>query len=362
MSFVYKEDIFNNAKLNSQALNSIADLIRVLNANNEVIFVNKAMDEALNCEVGKFGDFTISSDITRRTIETAEIIQREELLCGNYFSVKCSPIFGEYGEIVGAVEVFRNITMQKSLQKEIVDKNKELTEEMISAQKIQNSLLPERGFFNNISVDYFYKPSNILSGDMFDIFKINEDNIGIYMADSVGHGFAASMITMFIRIIIRNISSYKLLSPSKTLSEVAKKFATLNLDIELYFTCFYGVYNKKLSKFTFSNAGHFPAPILFQEDGEIELESSGYPITRYFKNVKYEDNSVKIDNFDKILLMTDGVVDAQNKRKKNYGSDQVLNIIRDNSIDELKILEDDIDNFIKGKQKDDMTALLLKVW
>ncbi|RVU54610.1 SpoIIE family protein phosphatase [Anaerosphaera multitolerans] len=366
MSFVYEEYLLSDINLNFQVLNGIADLVRVLNSNNEVVFVNKAMEKTLGCEEDnincKFGNRVLDSRITKRTIETAEIIQREERIDDNFFSVKCSPIFGSRGEIIGAVEVFRNITMEKKLQNEIVEKNKEMTIEMIRAQKIQNSLLPEKGFFNNISVDYIYRPSSELSGDMFDIFKINDDNIGIYIADAVGHGFASSMITMFIRIILGNIPNYKLLSPSKTLSDVAKRFAMLNLDIEIYFTCFYGVYNQRTSKFIFSNAGHFPSPMLIRNDGEVlELDSRGFPITRFFKNVKYEDKFVRINTFDKILLMTDGVVEARNKYNESFG-ERALEIVRKNPIDELRELEMGLNKFIKGKQKDDITALLLKVW
>lgn len=360
------KDYYEKNKLNYQILNGIADLVRVLDTSNTVVFVNRAMEETLGydtktltCDINQS---VLKSDITRRTLETGEIIQREENLDGQSFSVKCSPILGAHGEIVGAVEVFRNTTYEKKLQQEIIDKNKSMTVEMRQASKIQQSLLPEKGFLDNLELDYMFKPSNMLSGDMFDLFKINNDNIGVYVADAVGHGFASSMVTMFIRLLIRNLSASKLLKPSKTLSEVNKRFALLNLDIEIYFTFFYGVYNKKTGKFTFSNAGHFPSPMLYDGENLINLETSGFPISRFFTGVEYDDYYINLNCSDKILFMTDGITEAENRKKVPFGTDKVGEILKDNSVDELKIINSELDSYVWADQKDDMTALLVKIW
>lgn len=366
MNSNYREYIFSKSKLNFQILDAIVDLVRIINDKNEVIYVNKAMkdvlghdDEKYLCEIDQS---ILNPYITKRTLETGEVIQREEMIGENQFSVKCSPIIGSEGEILGVVEVFRNISTETRLLNEIMDKNKSMTIEMNQAQKIQNTLLPEKGFLENINVNYFYKPSNKLSGDMFDVFKINEDNYAVYIADSVGHGFAASMVTMFIRFVMRTLTKNTLLTPSKTIKELWTRFCTLNLDIELYFTFFYGVYNRKSSKFIFSNAGHYPSPI-FVSDGEVkELEISGYPISRIFSEVEYEDYEVELKVSDKLLFMTDGLVDTRNVNKEEYGIERVKSILSKNQIDELKTLRDSVYKFMWQEQKDDITALLLKVW
>lgn len=357
---------YDKNNLNFQILNGIADLVRVLDSYNRVIFVNRAMEETLGydtktltCDINQS---VLKSDITRRTLETGEIIQREENIEGQSFSVKCSPIIGAKGEILGAVEVFRNTTYEKRLQQEIIDKNKSMTVEMMQASKIQKSLLPEKGFLDNLELDYMFKPSNMLSGDMFDVFKINNDNIGVYIADTVGHGFASSMVTMFIRLLIRNLSAAKLLRPSKTLNEVSKRFALLNLDIEIYFTFFYGVYNKKTGKFTFSNAGHLPSPILYNGENIIDLETSGFPISRFFTGVEYDDYYINLNCSDKILFMTDGITEAENRKKIPFGTEKISEILKDKNIDELKVINKELESYLWADQKDDMTALLVKVW
>lgn len=357
---------YEDSKLNYQILNGIADLVRVLDTDNRVVFENRAMAEALGQDEGNLtchiSDSILKSEITKRTLETGEIIQREEIIDGKAFSVKCSPIVGSHKEIIGVVEVFRNTTYEKMLQKEIIEKNKSMTREMVQASKIQHSLLPDRGFLDNLQFDYTFNPSDVLSGDMFDIFKINNDNIGIYIADAVGHGFASSMITMFIKILVRNLSLSKLLTPSKTLAEVSKRFAKMNLDIEVYFALFYGVYNKKTGKFTFANAGHCPSPVIFNGENIISLETSGFPISRFFMNPTYEDYYVNLFCSDKILFMTDGITEAEDKEKEPFGTEKICEILKKNNVDELKIINEELQKFVWDAQKDDMTALLVKVW
>ena len=222
--------------------------------------------------------------------------------------------------------------------------------------------MPEKGFIKNLKVNYIYRPSTILSGDMFDVFEIDDDHIAVYIADSVGHGFAASMVTMFIKSVIRTLDKITLLSPKKTLAELCKRFTSLRLEIENYFTCFYGVYKAKSKKFIFSNAGHLPLPIMVRDREFMSLESKGYPISRFFAKPDYEEKEIKLYSGDYILFMTDGVVEARNSKKESFGYERVHNIILENNKDVLEILDNELENFNDGEQTDDISMLLINIW
>ncbi len=114
----------------------------------------------------------------------------------------------------------------------------------------------------------------MLSGDMFDIYFIDEENIGIYICDVVGHGVTASMMTMFVRQTMRAIKD-DILSPSAALTELHKRFVTLNLGADKYFTIFYGIYNIKNKQLKYSNAGHNCIPIRFNTDQVTLLKTKG---------------------------------------------------------------------------------------
>lgn len=351
-------------EMNYKILDSVADLVRVINTKNEVVYVNTAMSRMLGYDhdngICSLKSHVFNPQITKRTIETGEIIQREEVIDGSFYLVKCSPILGNNNKIEGAVEVFRNTTIEKKLLDEITNKNKSSNIEMLRAQKIQESLLPMDDHFGSLSIDYLYRPANTISGDMFDLFKIDDDNIAIYISDTVGHGFASSMITMFVRVVMRNLQKSILKTPSKTLTEIWKRFCLLNLDVELYFTLFYAVYNLKTHKLTYSNAGHFPCPVHVKEDVVENLEVAGHPITRFLKNVNFEDQEIELKGSGKLMFMTDGVTETMNDRNEIFSIKRVKKILSANDEDELAILEDSLNKFMWGEQRDDITALLLK--
>lgn len=351
-------------KIDFQVLNAIADLVRVLDYKEKVVFVNKAMEDLLGYDSDKkvciLGEDLFDPEITRRALLSGEVIQREENIGNMVFSVKCSPIINKKGEILGVVEVFRNVTMARKLQREIIEKNRFMTSETMAASLIQQTVLPERGFIKNLKVNYVYRPSTILSGDMFDVFEIDDDHIAIYIADSVGHGFAASMVTMFIKSVVRTLDKLTLISPQKTLSELCTRFTSLRLEIENYFTCFYGVYNTKKKKFVFANAGHLPLPIMVRDREFMSLESKGYPISRFFARPDYEEKEIKLYSGDYILFMTDGVVEARNSKKESFGYERVHNIILENNKDVLEILDNELEEFDDGEQTDDISMLLIK--
>lgn len=362
----YLVEEINDDKIDFQVLNAIADLVRVLDYNEKVIFVNKAMEDLLGYDSDKkiciLGEDLFDPEITRHALLSGEVIQREENIGNMIFSVKCSPITNKKGEIKGVVEVFRNVTMARKLQREIIEKNRFMTSETVAASLIQQKVLPEKGFIKNLKVNYIYKPSTILSGDMFDVFEIDNENIAVYIADSVGHGFASSMVTMFIKSVIRTLDKLTLLSPKKTLTELCTRFTSLRLEIENYFTCFYGVYNIKKKKIIFSNAGHLPLPIMVRDREYMNLESRGYPISRFFAKPDYEEKEIKLYSGDYILFMTDGVVEARNSKKESFGYDRIYNIILENNKDVLEILNNKLEEFNDGEQTDDISMLLINIW
>lgn len=359
------KELLNNANLDYEILNNMADYVRIFNKNREVVFINRQMGQTTGVDsknkICNFDECPVNNKVLNAVFESGAVLEREERVNGEYYSVKASPIESDNGNIIGIIEVFRNINLERKIISDIIGKNKDMTVEMNHAKKIQQALLPDRGFYDNLQIDYIYKPATTLSGDMFDIFNIDSENIGIYIADVVGHGFASSMVTMFVRLLMRNLNCDILLKPSLTLEELWKRFNVLNLDIEVYFTCFYGVYNKKLEKFIYSNAGHFPAPVIISEDIKF-LDTSGFPISRIVSDVDYVNHCVDLNVGDKLLFMTDGIIDASNHKKENFGVDRIIDIILNSENDALENLQTEVEEFIWKEQRDDITALLLKVW
>ena len=353
--------------LNYHVLEGMADWVRVVDKEGTIIYANKTMKEALGhnivgmrCYRSHGKSSPCSFCITERSINTGEIVQKEEKINGRYFSVKSSPVTNSEGIVFAAVEVFRDVTRERKLELELIEKNKKMSKDLGFAKRIQERILPDRDILDNIAIDYIYRPSEMLSGDMFDVFHIDDENIGIYISDVSGHGVAAAMMTMFIRQTMRSIKD-DILNPSDALSELYQRFSTLNLDVDKYFTIFYGVFNKKTYELKYSNAGHNCVPIKYNKKGMEMLEIKGYPMTLLFDEIVYEEKSIKLMKGDKILFYTDGITEAKDKEGREFGIDSVLQIIKDHKENILNEINNNIVTHSWGEQHDDFALVLMEV-
>lgn len=353
--------------LNYDVLDGMADWVRVVDKQGKIIFANSAMKKALGDNIIGMDCYKVHCKekkctfcITNRSILTGETMQKEETINGRYYSVKSSPVSNGEGKINAAVEVFRDVTRERKLEMELVDRNKKMRKDLQFAKRIQEKILPRKGTLENINIDYVYKASEMLSGDMFDLFYIDEENIGIYISDVAGHGVAASMMTMFIRQTMRGIKD-DILSPSLVLSELHRKFSLLNLEPDKYFTIFYGVYNKITHEFKYSNAGHNCVPVKFNETEFELLEIKGYPIALLFDSMRYQEKRVQLVNGDKILFYTDGITEAKDHNGSEFGVEGILDTITKNPNNLLEEIENKYIYHNWGEQDDDYALVLVEV-
>lgn len=365
--FLVKDENKNYEVLNYHVLEGIADWVRVVNKDGIIIYANKSMKDELGdhiigipCDEAHCGLNSCNFCITKRSLETGEVIQKEEKIGGNYYSVKSSPVKDSDGRIYAAVEVFRDVTRERKLEIELIGKNKKINRDLQFAKRIQEKILPKKGITESLKLDYIYKPSEILSGDMFDMFSIDDDNTGIYISDVSGKGIAASMMTMFIRQTMR-VMKDDAKSPSDALTELHKRFLTLNLEADNYFTIFYGIYNRKTGLFRYVNAGHNCIPIRYNDEDLDLLYNKGYPIISIFDRISYDEKHIQLESGDKILFYTDGITEARDSSGKEFGLEEVLKIIRKYPNDILNIIEDNIINHSWGEQQDDFAIVLLEV-
>ena len=371
-SLTLEEKIKQHKRLTYDILDGMVDWVRVIDQDGIIIFTNKSMQNAT--QVSLVGNkchliFGKSCPCIRCIVDatriTGEAVEKEERIGDKIFSVKSSPVRDLNGNIYAVVEVFRDVTRERTLEREIISKNEKMSRDINFAKKIQEKILPERGKMRSLGIDYMYKPSEMLSGDIFDIQIIDENHVGVYISDVVGHGVTASIMTMFIRQTMENIMS-ETLSPSETISRLHKSFFDLNLDDENYFTIFYGVINTKENTIKYSNGGHNGIPIIIRKNENEEkeiifLEATGYPITYLFEEVSYEEYTVKLNKDDNILLFTDGILECRNENGELFGIDRLTEIAKKHSNGLLKAIEDEITNYSYKDLEDDLAILKIEV-
>lgn len=348
------------------------DWVRVINQQNTVVYANKKMVQDLGELKGKkcyevFGRTSCCEDcISFKTLQSGTITKHEVEIQNKVYMVISSPMKDDKGNICGCVEVFRDITNERELTKKLHQKNKKMSDDISFARNMQYRMLPLKGVHSGINIDYLYESSELLSGDFFDIFKIDSKNIAIYMCDVVGHGVSASLLTIFVRQSLRTMPKGNI-DLNNIMKELHRSFLALNLDYDKYFSMFFGIYNKSTKQFRYVNAGHNSIPIVMHENGNIAmLEAKGYPICNIFDTVEYEENSIDLFSKDKIFFYTDGITESKSEDGQEFGIDRLVELIKDKYTDEC--LNNNIMDNIKMSlrkysktQKDDYALLMAEI-
>lgn len=359
-------DIMKIGMLNYYILESMDDWVRVVTEDHTVVFANRKMKEHFGddlndkncCESLRRTNECVFC-ISKKCIESGRPVEKEEVIDGRCYSVKASPVFDNTGKAVCAVEVFRDISRERNLELELHRRNQTLERDFELAKRIQKKILPTRKRYGNLTMNFIYEASESLSGDIFDIFNIGKNQIGMYVADVAGHGIAASMMTMFVRQAMRSLKEY-VTAPAAALKELYERFRRLDLEVDKYFTCFYAIYNMETNKLTYANAGHNCMPIVYNDERVEMLKISGYPIFNLLRDVEYEEGSIYFNRSDKLLLYTDGLIENKDDQGVFFGVDGLLRLVEMRPKNLLQEIELASQETRWGALEDDYAAILIE--
>lgn len=354
-----------------QVIDGMYDYVRVIDRNDNIIFMNKSMADAFGPIVpGTKCYHLIGRDtpcdicVSRKAVFDGHPHQKNEVIGNKTFSVMSSPVKNDKGEVFAVVEVLRDITQLISLQNQIIEQNSKLENDLNIARKLQCNFLPKKLPQKNIKYSFIYKPCETLGGDFLDIFKIDDDKVGIYIADVSGHGVSASMLTIFLRTSINK----KYLSPSQALLEIFNEYNHFNLDHDLYITVFYAIIDLKEKNMVFSNAGHNTSPIIFNRNKFQTLLTPGIPICNWMEEPNYTDKKVSLESNDRIFLYTDGLSEIKNPSGEQYGENRFLELLLDYDSEPSFVLNKILDSVYKfceiedvSKVPDDIAMALIEI-
>jgi sigma-B regulation protein RsbU (phosphoserine phosphatase) len=198
-----------------------------------------------------------------------------------------------------------------------------IDEELRLAAKLQRDFLPKAmPEVGRVRFHTLFRPAGYVSGDLYDVMRLDERNVGFYLADAVGHGVPAALLTMFVKQalqtkeIIRGgagngsgggaTGSYRLLDPSESLQRLNACLIDQNLSHATFATALYGTIDVDTLKLTVSRAGH-PAPIVLRADGSAEpLEPEG-SLLGIFADETYDAKTIQLYPGDRVIAYTDGV-------------------------------------------------------
>ena len=187
-----------------------------------------------------------------------------------------------------------------------------IDEELRLAARLQQDFLPkELPEIGQVRFHTLYRPAGYVSGDLYDVMRLDENHVGFYMADAVGHGVPAALLTMFIKqaLVTKEIipGGYRLVPPGESLARLNQTLVEQNLAHATFATALYGVVNVRTLEVTIARAGH-PAPMLLRaNDPVIEAVQPEGGLLGVFPNETYDTAVVRLSPGDRLLVYTDGV-------------------------------------------------------
>jgi hypothetical protein len=154
-----------------------------------------------------------------------------------------------------------------------------------------------------------FLPAEWVSGDIYDIARIDEEHVGFYVADAVGHSVPAALLTIFIKQALQMTqtiyNSSRILPPWEAVKNLNRKMTGQKLSGYQFATCCYCMLDLKTRQLTFARAGH-PYPILLRKgQPPQQLEARG-SLLGIFENAEFIQQTVQLQSGDRLLLYSDG--------------------------------------------------------
>ena len=240
-----------------------------------------------------------------------------------------------------------------------------LSRELVLAATIQNNMLPtELPKMPGLELAAVSLPARQVGGDFYDVVPLGESRCGIVIGDVSGKGVPAALF------MAKSISEFR---REQDLNHPSQVFQRLNIKFiqehykGLFLTLLYLVFDLKQKTITFASAGHEPIYWYQKKSGLVRLVSTleGPPVG-VDPGARFEEKSEPVEVGDILVLISDGVREAMNRRKESFGVERIKNVmIECEKLPAQMITErlnQEVQKFAKGvPQHDDLTVVCVKI-
>lgn len=274
-------------------------------------------------------------------------------------------------EEIGAIaRAFNDISAKFRKAQENIVEQERIYKEMQVAQEIQHSLLPRRvPEVSGYDIASYYKAAKEVGGDYYDFMNVDNDTLGVVVADVSGKGVPGSLVMTMIRTAMR-MEARGNHSAADVMSRM-NEFVMDDMKKGMFVTVFYVILDSRNRVISYSSAGHNPMILFRAETRETYfLNPRGFPVginlpdDRLFKK-SIDVEKIKLKKDDMLIIYTDGVTEAMNEKREQYGEERLLRLIRENADKSpqefIDSMNEDISRFTgEEPQNDDITVVSIK--
>ena len=243
------------------------------------------------------------------------------------------------------------------------------TEQLQMAGQVQRDFIP-KNLPNNEKIQWasFFRPAEWVSGDIYDVVRLDEHHFGFHLTDAVGHSMPAALLTIFLKQAITMRQSgpdgYEIFQPVDVIKNLNARMVEQNLSRCQFATCCYCLLNTENLELTYARAGH-PYPILIRPGTEPrQLQATG-TLLGVFAEGEFAQETIRLQAGDKIVLYSDGADHIVGKTAPDGQfefTDQFRSIV-ESPVEELAkqfghLVQTEADS---AEDFDDITAVALEV-
>jgi sigma-B regulation protein RsbU (phosphoserine phosphatase) len=179
------------------------------------------------------------------------------------------------------------------------------------ASQVQRQFLPETlPSYGPITFNVLFRPLDYVSGDIYDVHRLDEDHVGIAVADASGHGIPAALLTVYIKRALRGKEiehgTYRLLEPDEVLSRLNEDLVDAQLAECPFVAAAYAVLNVRTLELALARGG-VPFPLLRTADGDVQVLDSPGGVLGIVPGARFETRRVQLAPGDNLLLYSDGI-------------------------------------------------------
>jgi len=253
----------------------------------------------------------------------------------------------------------RNRDLERSVKQEA--KELELhQQELQRAREIQLSLLPkEIPQLSGFELAGSWRPALTVSGDYFDVVRLNDHKLGICIADVAGKGVSAALLMANVQAAVRAFAA-SAASPAELCGKI-NLLLHENVAVGKFVTLFYGILDGETRTLVYCNAGH-PDPILISHDTYRALDHGG-AVLGVFPAWHYENATVRLESGDRVLFFTDGITEATCSDEWEFGEKNLVSLaqahLKDSASALSSLLLDGVSSFCDSHFQDDATLLVV---
>ncbi len=241
-----------------------------------------------------------------------------------------------------------------------------LNRELEVANRVQQEIIPkkfpafpEHGEF---SLYASMHSASSVGGDFYDFFKISDHALGVAVADVSGKGVPAALIMTASRSLLKSHAMQER-SPADCLTRVNRSLCAENLS-SMFVSLFYGVLDFREGRFTYSSAGHNP-PYRIQGNSIEHLEPVKGTVLGVDADLKYRENTVTLQPGERLLIYTDGIVEAFNTEREEFSDARLQRLLTEHHPPTVENLVSRVMEEVRRYsgdmvQSDDMTVLALE--